>query len=88
MWLDGFALVQSGQDLDWAKSVEDLDYSKVDVRNVWSVFAEYGVCQHCIACIEPCSSSFGDAAFAIGTGLPGSTCYVDGSAFVPSAVRA
>lgn len=86
--LVGFVLVQDDCVLDHAERVERLDYSEVDVRNVWSVYVDYGECQCCIACIEPCPTSFGDAAFAIGTGLPGSTCYVNGSAFVPCAIRA
>jgi len=84
----GFVLMQGGRVLDRATRVESLAYSEVDVRDVWSVSVDYGECQCCIACIEPCPTVFGDAAFAIGTGLPGSTCYVNGSAFVPSAIRA
>ena len=83
----GFVLIQDDKVLDRAICVGSLACSKVDVRNVWLVYADYGECQRCIACVEPFPASFGDAAFAIGTGLPGCTRYVNGSAFVPSAIR-
>lgn len=73
--------------LDLADYIESLNYFKVNVRDVWSVYANYSECQCCIACSEPCPILFGDAAFAIGIGLPGSTCYVNGSAFVPCVIR-
>jgi len=82
-----FVLIQNGKVLDRATHVGSLAYSEVDVRNVWSVYVDYGECQCCIACIEPCPVPFGDAAFTIGTGLPGHTRYVNGSAFVPCAIR-
>ena len=36
----------------------------------------------------PCPVSFGDATFAVGTDFRGDKCYVDGSDFVASVVRA
>jgi hypothetical protein len=85
--LVGFVLIQNKQVLDRASCVEQLAYSEVDVFTGWSVYADYGECQRQIAYSEPCPISFGDAAFAIGTGLTGDSRHVNGSAFVPCAIR-
>ncbi len=84
--LRGFILLQ-GVELDRADCVDLLDYTIVDPFTVWSVYADYGTYQRQIAYTAPCLVSSGDATYAVGTGLQGDTCYVDGSVFVPSVVR-
>lgn len=84
--IKGFILLQ-GVELDRADCVDSLDYSILDPFTVWSVYADYGTYQRQIAYTAPCLISSGDATYAVGTGLQGDNCYVDGSVFVPSVVR-
>jgi len=85
--LQGFALVQHGQELSYATYPTRLDFSSLDSFVEWSICADYGMCQrYVIAQVEHCPASWGDAAFAVDTELD-RICYVNGRDFVPGAVR-
>jgi len=84
--LQGFVLVQWGQELSRATFPSLLDFSGLDSFVEWSICADYGMCQRCIAQVEHCPASWGDAAFAVDTMLD-RICYVNGRDYVPSIVR-
>lgn len=84
--LQSFVLIQQGCELSRATFPTLLDFSGLDPFMEWSICADYGTCQRCVAQVEHCPASWGDAAFAVGTKLD-RTRYVNGRDFVPCTVR-
>lgn len=86
--LEAFVLQQGDIIIDRAEKVDSLAFAAIDSYIVWSVYADFGGFRRRIAYSVPCPVSFGDATFAVGTDFRGGKCYVDGSDFVASVIRA
>jgi len=84
--LKRYALAHSNG-VEYADTIEALNFAAVDPFAVWSVFADYGEHQVRIGQVWPVSACDGDAAYAIGAGWQATAHYVNGAAFVPGAVR-
>ena len=81
-----YMLAHSGG-VEYAKSIEALDYSIIDPFSVWSVYADYSKHQVCIGLARPIPSCDGDAVYAVGAGSHGQFHYVNGTAFIPGVIR-
>jgi len=73
--------------VEYAPFVTDLDFSAVDVFRVWSVYADFGRRQACIAIVKPLPFNVPDTVYAFGVEKQ-AIGYVDGAAFVPGVIRA
>ena len=81
-----FMLAHSGG-VEYAGSIEALDYSIIDPFSVWSVHADYDKHQVCIGLVTPVSSCGDDAVYAVGAESHGQYHYVNGTEFLPGVVR-
>ena len=81
-------MIAHSEGVEYADFVWDLDYSVIDPFSVWSVHADYGRRQVCIALVTPLSADVPDTAYAFGVEKQDCVGYVDGAAFVPGVIRA
>jgi hypothetical protein len=73
--------------VEYSRSLDGLNFSVVDPFRMWSVFADFGHHQACIAQVLPLFVNVPDTSYVIGVDKQ-DVGYVDGAAFVPGVIRA
>jgi hypothetical protein len=81
-----YMLAHSGG-VEYAKTIEALDFSLIDPFSVWSVHADYSKHQVCIGLASPVSLCDSDAVYAVGANSDGQCHYVNGTVFLPGVIR-
>ena len=79
-------MLAHSEGVEYAKSIEALDFSVIDPFFVWSVHADYNRHQVCIGMVQPVSKSDADVVYAVG--VDSHDChYVNGTVFLPGVMR-